>query len=83
MKSPLNVSEKDLLAAVEEFRKAVGDESVFVSQEEVDLYRDAYSPFRGKNEEGLRAGLFGQCGARPQTHESHSGGERTQRICNR
>src|SRR5690606_13727465 len=43
MKLPADVSQADFDAAVEEFRQAVGAEWVFTREEDVALYRDAYS----------------------------------------
>ena len=37
------VIERDFAAALAELRRAVGDEWVFSSDEDVALYRDAYS----------------------------------------
>ena len=47
MALPPGVSQRDFSRAVEEFRNAVGNEWVFVSDGDLDLYRDPYSPFRG------------------------------------
>lgn len=41
---PKNVSQSDFIAAVAKFEKALGKEWVFKTQEDLDLYRDAYSP---------------------------------------
>src|SRR5690606_30862304 len=51
MAIPPGVSERDFAAALQEFRAAVGDEWVFTSDEDVALYRDAYSPYWGEPEE--------------------------------
>jgi (+)-pinoresinol hydroxylase len=51
MAVPHGVSESDFAAALDEFRAAVGAEWVFTSDEDVALYRDAYSPFWGEPEE--------------------------------
>jgi (+)-pinoresinol hydroxylase len=51
MAIPSGVSDRDFTAALNEFRAAVGDEWVFTSEEDVALYRDAYSPFWGEPEE--------------------------------
>jgi len=48
---PPGVSERDFAAALDEFRAAVGAEWVFTSEEDVALYRDAYSPYWGEPEE--------------------------------
>src|SRR5271170_2110619 len=51
MKVPPGVSEKDFGEAIAQFEEAVGKEWVFTSDEDVALYRDAYSPFFGEPEE--------------------------------
>ena len=50
---PPGVSQADFAAAIAGFEAAVGKEWVFTSQEDTDLYRDAYSPFFGEPEEKL------------------------------
>jgi hypothetical protein len=61
MKPPPDVSEKDFSSAIKEFRQAVGGEWVFVSPEDVDLYRDAYSPYRGEDEERFASAAVAPC----------------------
>ncbi|HXQ26738.1 MAG TPA: FAD-binding oxidoreductase [Candidatus Acidoferrales bacterium] len=51
MKVPPGVSAKDFAEALKQFEEAVGKEWVFTSDEDVALYRDAYSPFFGEPEE--------------------------------
>ncbi|HEY8519126.1 MAG TPA: FAD-binding oxidoreductase [Gammaproteobacteria bacterium] len=51
MAVPPGVSERDFARALREFESAVGSEWVFASDEDVALYRDAYSPFKGEPEE--------------------------------
>ena len=51
MKLPPGVSASDFAAAIQQFQDAVGKEWVFTSDEDVALYRDAYSPFMGEPEE--------------------------------
>jgi (+)-pinoresinol hydroxylase len=51
MKLPPGVSASDFAAAIKQFEEAVGKEWVFTSDEDVALYRDAYSPFMGEPEE--------------------------------
>jgi 4-cresol dehydrogenase (hydroxylating) len=51
MKIPPGVSTSDFAAAIKQFEDAVGREWVFTSDEDVALYRDAYSPFMGEPEE--------------------------------
>jgi 4-cresol dehydrogenase (hydroxylating) len=51
MKTPPGVSPSDFAAALGQFAEAVGKAWVFTSDEDVDLYRDAFSPFLGEPEE--------------------------------
>src|ERR1700691_419140 len=51
MKIPPGVSAGDFAEAIRQFEDAVGKEWVFTSDEDVALYRDAYSPFMGEPEE--------------------------------
>ena len=51
MKTPPGVSASDFAAAIAQFEAAIGKEWVFTSDEDVALYRDAYSPFMGEPEE--------------------------------
>jgi (+)-pinoresinol hydroxylase len=51
MRVPSGVSESDFAAALKQFEEAVGKEWVFTSDEDVALYRDAYSPFWGEPDE--------------------------------
>jgi FAD/FMN-containing dehydrogenase len=48
---PPGVSETDFAEALRQFAAAVGKENTYTSDEDVDLYRDAYSPFWGEDEE--------------------------------
>jgi hypothetical protein len=48
---PRGVSQSDFAAALRQFEAAIGKEWTFTSDEDVDLYRDAYSPFWGEEEE--------------------------------
>jgi (+)-pinoresinol hydroxylase len=48
MPSPRGVSARDWNAALEQFRGAVGAEWVLTSDEDVAMYKDAYSPFMGE-----------------------------------
>ena len=45
MAVPPGVTERDFSSALDEFAAAVGTEWVFNTDEDMDLYRDAYSPF--------------------------------------
>ena len=51
--TPPGISESEFSAALREFEGAIGKEWVFTSDEDVDLYRDAYSPFRGEPDERI------------------------------
>src|SRR5688572_11568942 len=51
MSLPPNVSSSAFEAALTSWRQAVGPEWVFTKDEDVALYRDAYSPFYGEAEE--------------------------------
>jgi (+)-pinoresinol hydroxylase len=53
MRIPTGVSPADFSAALAAFSQAVGPEWVFTSDEDVDLYRDAYSPLAGQPDERL------------------------------
>ena len=51
MRLPEGVSAGDFASAIAEFERAVGKSWVFTSDEDVDLYRDAFSPFLHEPEE--------------------------------
>ncbi|HUK01279.1 MAG TPA: FAD-binding oxidoreductase [Steroidobacteraceae bacterium] len=51
MKIPPGVSASDFSAALAQFEHSVGHDWVFTSDADVDLYRDAFSPFLGEPEE--------------------------------
>ena len=51
MSVPPGVSERDFERAVARFRSVVGADWVFTSDEDVGLYRDAYSPLVSEPEE--------------------------------
>ena len=53
MRIPPGVSAADFESAIREFQSAVGADWVFTSDEDVDLYRDAYSPYWGEPEEKI------------------------------
>jgi 4-cresol dehydrogenase (hydroxylating) len=48
---PPGVSPTDFAAAVSHFETVVGKEWVFTKDEDVDLYKDSFSPFLGEPEE--------------------------------
>src|SRR5690606_3979345 len=50
---PPGVSEAEFATALDQFRAAVGAAWVFTSDEDIALYRDAYSPYWGEQEERL------------------------------
>jgi 4-cresol dehydrogenase (hydroxylating) len=51
MRVPPGVSPKDFSEALSQFADAVGQEWIFTSDDDVDLYRDSYSPFWHEDEE--------------------------------
>ena len=51
MRTPPGVAPADFVAAIREFGAIVGSDWVFTAPEDVDLYRDAYSPFPGESGE--------------------------------
>jgi 4-cresol dehydrogenase (hydroxylating) len=53
MAVPPGLTETEFARALNEFARAVGDDWVFSSDEDIKLYRDAYSPFYGEEEERL------------------------------
>jgi 4-cresol dehydrogenase (hydroxylating) len=53
MKTPPGVSESDFAAALREFEGVVGKDWVITKDEDVALYRDAYSPLWGEPQEKL------------------------------
>src|SRR5258706_1757637 len=48
MALPPGVAQRDFSRALHEFPNALGREWVFTSDEDLKLYRDAYSPFYGE-----------------------------------
>src|SRR6187551_434875 len=64
MATPPNVSTADFNKALAAWRQAVGKDWVFTSDEDVALYRDAYSPYWGKPEERVASAAVA-----PQTVE--------------
>ena len=51
MRYPPGVSQSDFDRAVSQFEVAIGSDWVFTDEADVDLYRDAYSPLWGEEEE--------------------------------
>jgi len=56
MRTPPGVSASDFAAALEQLAKAVGKDWVFTSDEDIDTYRDAYSPVWHEDEEPIPSG---------------------------
>ena len=56
MRVPPGVSPNDFTSALTEFKRVVGEDWVFTSDEDLDLYRDAYSPFLNEPEERVASG---------------------------
>src|ERR1700723_1572665 len=52
---PPGVNRKDFQDAMAQFEEAIGKEWVFTSDEDVDLYRDSYSPFWNEPEDPVPA----------------------------
>jgi FAD/FMN-containing dehydrogenase len=53
MRTPPGISTNIFAAALQEFAAVVGKDWVFTGDEDLDLYRDAYSPLRGLPEERI------------------------------
>lgn len=51
MRLPPDVDNASFSKAIKEFQQIVGSEWVFTSEDDLDLYRDAYSPYWGEPEE--------------------------------
>lgn len=64
MALPPNVSAQDFKSALDEFAKVVGPEWVLTSPQDLETYRDAYSPLKGEAEE-----LVASAGVAPDTAE--------------
>jgi 4-cresol dehydrogenase (hydroxylating) len=52
------MNQADFAKALSEFAGVVGQEWVFTSDEDLDLYRDAYSPFLNEPEELVASGAL-------------------------
>jgi FAD/FMN-containing dehydrogenase len=59
MKLPPGVNARQFDAAVKRFQAVVGPDWVFTSDQDVNLYRDAYTPFYGEDEELVPSGAVG------------------------
>lgn len=51
MRKPPGISDRDFAAALGHFETVVGRKWLFTSDEDLDLYRDAFSPYWGEPEE--------------------------------
>ena len=58
MRVPPNVSAGDYAKVLAEFARVIGKEWVFTSDEDLDLYRDAFSPFLNEPEEKIASGAL-------------------------
>jgi 4-cresol dehydrogenase (hydroxylating) len=58
MRVPPNVSSADYMKALGEFEQAIGREWVFTTDADLDLYRDAFSPFLNEPEEKIASGAL-------------------------
>jgi hypothetical protein len=58
MRVPPNVSASTYAMALAEFAQVIGAEWVFTSDEDLDLYRDAFSPFLNEPEERIASGAL-------------------------
>jgi 4-cresol dehydrogenase (hydroxylating) len=56
------VSERDFARELDEFANAVGRDWVFTSDADVNLYRDAYSPFFGEAEDRVASAAVAPSG---------------------
>ena len=62
MQLPPGVGSKDFLAAIKQFEGAVGKDWVFTSDEDVALYRDAYTPAWHEVEEKIPSAAVAPAG---------------------
>ena len=69
MALPPGVTQANFDRALREFENAVGSQWVFTSDDDVELYRDAYSPFWGEPEERTASAAVA-----PETVEAGAGG---------
>ena len=53
MRTPPGVSQADFADALRQFEAVVGKDWVFTTDADVDLYKDAYSPWWGQGEERI------------------------------
>ena len=81
MPLPPGLNQKDFADALRQFEQALGREWVFSSGEDVNLYRDSYSPFWHETEEPIPSAAVYRNGApsrnaniaSPSTRSSQSG----------
>ena len=55
MRVPPGIRKRDFETALTQWQKVTGDQWVFSSEDDVDLYKDAYSPFRNEADEIIAA----------------------------
>src|SRR5258708_38228520 len=65
MRVPPGVEGSVFAEAIGGFETAVGRQWVYTSEEDGDLYKDAYSPFWGEPEERLVSAAGGPAGGEP------------------
>ena len=53
MRTPPGVTPADFSAALEQFATAVGKPWVFTSDEDLELYRDSFSPYWHEQEDSI------------------------------
>ncbi len=58
MRTPPNVTAADYSKALAEFAQVLGADWVFTSDADLDLYRDAFSPFLNEPEERIASGAL-------------------------
>ncbi len=63
MRVPPGVRQKDFAGALVQFERVAGKEWVFTTDEDLDLYRDAYSPLWGEPEERMASAALAPGGA--------------------
>lgn len=63
MRTVPGLSDADFTSAIQELANVVGNDWVFTSDEDLDLYRDSYSPLRGAEDERVAAGAVAPASA--------------------
>lgn len=72
MRVPPGVSAADFAEAIQQFEAAIGKDWVFTSNEDVDLYRDAYSPLWHEAEEPIPSAALAPDGVERCLAENHA-----------